>query len=250
MSKYERWYQIITQSGKKVREPGLERHHIVPESLGGSDDPHNVTFITPREHFICHWLLTKVYKTGEPHWKMINALRMMRAENPNQKRYNTKITSRVYDKLKREYAKLQSERVSGENNPMHGAKFYRSADGKMRQRAAISGDKNGAKQPNARKKISESKLGKSRGEFTDEWRTNLSKNHKSKQTGFNGAVSEKTKQKIGNALRGRKQDPETVKKKADAIRGLKREKLLCPHCNKLIAVNTYPRWHGDNCKHK
>lgn len=25
---------------------------------------------------------------------------------------------------------------------------------------------------------------------------------------------------------------------------------ICSHCNKLIAVNTYPRWHGDNCKRK
>ena len=31
-------------------------------------------------------------------------------------------------------------------------------------------------------------------------------------------------------------------------RGLKRDKKQCPHCNRHVAVNTYPRWHGDNCK--
>jgi hypothetical protein len=65
-------------------------------------------------------LLTKIYPTGEEHWKMINAFRMMRAKNPNQQRYSTKITSRVYENLKKEYSALQSTRVSGENNPMYG----------------------------------------------------------------------------------------------------------------------------------
>ena len=105
MNKYKNWYDTITSRGKKHREPGLERHHIIPRSLGGTDDAENITFITTREHFVCHWLLIKIYSIGEEHWKMLNALRMMRAENSNQKRYSTKITSRVYAKLKQEYAK-------------------------------------------------------------------------------------------------------------------------------------------------
>ena len=32
--------------------------------------------------------------------------------------------------------------------------------------------------------------------------------------------------------------------------GYKHRKLTCPHCNRSITVNTYPRYHGDNCKHK
>ena len=30
--------------------------------------------------------------------------------------------------------------------------------------------------------------------------------------------------------------------------GRKQEKKRCPHCNKEIAVNVYPRFHGENCK--
>lgn len=120
MNKYQKWYSYITQNGKTSKDEGDERHHIVPRSLGGNDDPQNIAFITPREHFVCHWLLTKIYPSGEEHWKMINAFRMMRAENSNQQRYSTKITSRVYENLKREYSILQSERMSGENNPMWG----------------------------------------------------------------------------------------------------------------------------------
>jgi hypothetical protein len=47
---------------------------------------------------------------------------------------------------------------------------------------------------------------------------------------------------------GRKQSAETIAKKAEAIRGSKREKKLCSHCNQEVAVNGYARWHGDNCK--
>lgn len=29
-----------------------------------------------------------------------------------------------------------------------------------------------------------------------------------------------------------------------------REKVECPHCKRMIAVNLIDRWHGDNCKSK
>jgi len=249
MNKYKNWYNNITKSAQsRITDEYTETHHIVPKSLGGTEDVNNLTKLTAREHFICHWLLTKIYPDGEEHWKMINAFRMMRAENPKQQRYKTKITSRVYANIKEEYSKLQSERVSGKNNPMYGDKFYRSEEGKESQRMSVIGDKNGSKQEQSRIKISNSKKGKNRNPFTEEWKKNLSKNHKSKQPGFNGALSEETKEKMREKALGRKQDADTIKRKADSIRGLKREKKQCPHCQQLVAVNGYARWHGDNCK--
>jgi len=251
MNKYTKWYnQIIQRAQGRVLEAPYERHHIRPRSLGGTDAKENIAFITPREHFICHWLLVKM-TTGEEHYKMLNALRMMRAENPGQKRYHTKITARVYEHLKKEYARLQSEKVSGENNPMYGDKFYRSKKGKQQQREAILGENNGAKQEEAKKKISKSKLGKKRQPFSEEWRKKMSESHKGeKNHRFGVKVSEETKQKQREKAVGRKQSAETIKKKADALRGRVKPKILCPHCQQLIAVNTYPRWHGDQCKNR
>ena len=60
-------------------------------------------------------------------------------------------------------------------------------------------------------------------------------------------VSEETKQKQREKALGRKQSEETIRKKADAMRGRAKPKKLCPHCGQMIAVNTYPRWHGDRC---
>jgi hypothetical protein len=249
MNKYTKWYnRIIDRAKGRVPEPPFERHHIKPRSLGGTDDKENIAFITPREHFICHWLLIKM-TTGEEHYKMLNALRMMRAENPGQKRYQTKITSRVYESIKLEYAKLQSEKVRGANNPMYGDKFFRSEEGKQRQREAILGENNGAKQEEARQKITNSKLGKKRAPFTEEWLANMSKSKTGEKNNRWGVeVSESTRQKIGDRIRGRKQTPEEKARRAEANRGKTKPKMLCPHCQQMIAVNTYPRWHGVNCR--
>ena len=52
--------------------------------------------------------------SGQDHHKMLNALRMMRAEKQGQQRYNTKITAQVYESIKQEYAELQSKQLAYE----------------------------------------------------------------------------------------------------------------------------------------
>ncbi len=54
----------------------IEKHHIVPRSFGGSDDPSNLVALTARAHFICHLLLVKMH-TGEKRQKMAYALYML-----------------------------------------------------------------------------------------------------------------------------------------------------------------------------
>lgn len=247
MNKYIKWYnQIIEIAKNRVTEMYTERHHIVPRSIGGTDEASNLANLTAREHFICHWLLTKIYPTGEEHWKMLNAFRMMQAENPSQQRYNTKITSRVFANLKEEYSKLQSIRYTGEGNGMYGKSHTVDAKNK------ISAANKGRVQPQHEKeKQIEAMTGKKREEFSNKWRENLSKAHSGKNNPMHGKNhSEETRSKMSEKAKGRKQDPEVVKRKADAIRGLKREKKICPHCLQSVAVNGYARWHGENCKMK
>jgi hypothetical protein len=245
MNKYEKWYNQITVRGQtRVTDQRTESHHIIPKCLGGSDDASNLTNITLREHFICHWLLTKIHQ-GKHRHQLLKALWMMRAENQNQKRYNTKITSRVYATLKEEYSMLQSQRVTGENNPMWGKTQSEKA------RALIS-------QKNTGKKLTEEQIakqiaaqtGRKRKTFSDEWLDNMSKNHKSKQPDFDGSLKEETKKKIGDKIRGRKQTDEEKARRSAANLGKVRLKKLCPHCDQQIAVNTYPRFHGDLCRHR
>lgn len=75
MYKYQRWYdELMDRAGRRVIPACYtERHHIVPKSLGGPDDPSNLVTLTYREHFIAHWLLTK-FKTGGELRKMQRSL--------------------------------------------------------------------------------------------------------------------------------------------------------------------------------
>jgi hypothetical protein len=97
---------------KKAR--GRERHHIIPQSLGGSNDKNNLVYLTCREHFLCHWLLLKITE-GENHHKMRYALMGMRAENEHQERYHTRLTARIYEKYRIEHAEYHSKLMKSKN---------------------------------------------------------------------------------------------------------------------------------------
>lgn len=223
MNKYKTWYDsIIEKSKNRTLEEYSEVHHIIPRSMGGSDDADNLARLTGREHFICHWLLIKL-TTGSDRRSMINALQMMRAESTYQKRYANKITARVYATYRAEYAKIKSNMMTG--------------------------DSNCSRRPGVGEKIRQAKLGVKRAAFSDEWIEKMAeKKRGSSNPRFGVEVTQSTRDKIREKATGRKQSPETVAKKAAAIRGLHREKILCPHCGKSVAVNGYPRWHGPNCR--
>jgi len=222
MNKYEKWYSAITDKAKNRTLDGYtETHHIIPRSLGGLDTSDNLVDLTAREHFICHWLLTKMY-TGEARGKMINAMYMMKAESPRQKRYESKITGRIYETLREEYSRYISKLNTGRIQP---------PEEKAKQIAAITGRK--------------------RAPFSAEWRAKLSASGKGENNSRYGVeVSEETRKKISERAKGRKYRAETVEKRAAKIRGSKRQRLTCPHCGRDSAVNTYSRWHGDQCKER
>jgi hypothetical protein len=56
------------ENRKKIRNKNnpsyfyYEDHHILPKCLGGNNDTSNKILLTAREHFICHKLLTYIYK--------------------------------------------------------------------------------------------------------------------------------------------------------------------------------------------
>lgn len=112
-NKYSNLYNKIVSKAKcRINNGYTERHHIIPQSLGGNNDKENLVDLTAREHFICHWLLIKMTE-GEERSKMLYALNGMKAENKYQQRYNTKITARVYEKYRIEHAENHSKMMKG-----------------------------------------------------------------------------------------------------------------------------------------
>ena len=77
-SKYFATYMniILRAKGRQLSGEQCEKHHILPRSMGGSNDKDNIVLLTLREHFICHKLLTKIVKDEFKH-KMWIALYFM-----------------------------------------------------------------------------------------------------------------------------------------------------------------------------
>lgn len=130
---YEKLYEkIIAKAKSENRKKGegiyYEEHHIKPRSIFPEliNDPDNKVLLTAREHYFCHQLLTKIYAEGEAHKKMISALWFLTHDKQNK----TKISSREYERLREEHAKLLSEDMKGNTygfqkgkaSPMKGKK--------------------------------------------------------------------------------------------------------------------------------
>lgn len=92
---YSKHYNnLITKAKNRYLKDYKERHHIIPKSFGGSDEPNNIVELTAREHFVAHWLLARMYGG-----KMYHAfLLMAAANNYNQHRYTP--SSRAYEEAK------------------------------------------------------------------------------------------------------------------------------------------------------
>ena len=95
-----------------------EKHHIQPKSLGGTDDKTNIVKLTAREHFICHALLAEMYDLYTMKWyKMNHAFMMMKASSSKHMRY---MNSRLYEKKKMDFQKVQSFNQRGDKNSQYG----------------------------------------------------------------------------------------------------------------------------------
>ena len=98
---YQTTYDRIINCAK-LRIPDLsihyDRHHIVPRSMGGSDDPTNLVKLTDREHFVVHKLLWKIHRNRS----MTSALWIM---SQNRRYHYREMNSNRYAELREEFRK-------------------------------------------------------------------------------------------------------------------------------------------------
>lgn len=126
-----------------------ELHHIMPRSIYPdlASHPENVVLLTAREHFLAHYLLTKIYSNGIEHQKMVYAFAaFQRGRNKNVMNcggivYNN---SRLWAKSREEFAILvgisksgnnKSHQMAGEHHWNTGRKYSEESKKKMSDRA-------------------------------------------------------------------------------------------------------------------
>lgn len=212
-NKYYNWYINITKSGKQFKFDGSEKHHIIPKSLGGSDNTDNCVYLSYKQHFVCHLLLTKCCLSD----KMIIAFHRMCNS------HKSKVTSRIYSYSKR----LFVESISGENHWAKTDSFKKQVssdwteDRKIGFSKKVSGENHWTKRHN-KQDINDS-INYARS-FIDPLKE---KERKRKQLTENNPMK----------------NPEISKKFKHP-----KPKVICPYCGKQGGLPVMKRYHFEKCK--
>lgn len=175
---YQKIYNQIVERGKlRTNIEGYsEKHHIVPRCMGGTDEKSNLTLLTAREHFICHWLLVRIYPTNH---KLVHAFWFM---------CNVK-------------GRGQEERYSPSSRTYQESKILRTVVGhSLESRNKMSGK---PRTEETKRRISIKNTGRV---VSQETRDKMSSIRKGR------LVSEEFKKKIGDLHRGSKRSEETKQK--------------------------------------
>lgn len=179
---YQKHYNKLIERAKNCLLEGyIEKHHIMPRCMNGSNDAENIVALTPEEHYVAHQLLVKIYP-NEP--KLVYVAHMMTVASPDHDYRKNKL----YGWLRRR----MSESFKGNT---HG----KASKGKKRSNET-------------KRKISESKKGHipwnkglKIGSLSKETKRKISKSLKGRSSGMLGKKhTEETKKKISESGRGNK----------------------------------------------
>ena len=131
---YQDHYNRLIETRKSrsiVENTCYERHHIIMRSMGGTDDSENIVKLTPREHFIAHWLLWRIHRNSSTGF----AFSMMCRNNKHRK-----ISSRQYQEM-REALSVAFKTIDrkGDKNAMWGKKHSAETLELLKKRAKNRG---------------------------------------------------------------------------------------------------------------
>jgi 5-methylcytosine-specific restriction endonuclease McrA len=217
--------KIIKRAKNRINDGYIEKHHIIPKSMGGSNNISNIVELTPREHFLAHWLLYRIYPQNK---SMIYAFWMMSNRFKN-------LSSSAYEESKIAFSKATSKRMSGENHPMFNKNHSQETIDKISYSRKEQGNYWNGKThtPESKSKMSVSAKNRNMSE-----EAKAARNQKLSESASGVKKSEEHKKNIALAKVGAN----------NPMYGKKAKQVTCPHCNKTLGVNMASRYHFKNCK--
>lgn len=213
-NKYTSWYYKIIENAKTRLLTGyVERHHIIPKSLGGSDDNKNIVSLTAKEHFVCHRLLTKMTE-GNHRYKMLHALGGFVQDGGNVRR---NITGKQYEIARNA---TREARIGVKHTEETRLKMSKLAKGRVPWNKGLAGvqqitedHKQSMKELYAGKSLDE-RYGST--QRANEIKEKISSSKLGKPSGMVGKThTEETKNKMSEAMKG-KRGPQ--------------QRVVCPCC--------------------
>lgn len=273
-TKYTNWYNYIILNTKlstdNRKDANIllgysERHHIIPKCMNGNDGKENLVYLSAREHFVCHLLLTKMIEDVNLKRKMQYALGKFIQCNKNVNRI---FTSREYEIIQKnislartghKHSKETLEKISlGHKGQVSWNKGLTTRPISDTHKKLLSDlyvgrpfeDRFGNNADEIKLKILNSKTGKSLGM--------LGKEHPRKGTTGMWHMSAESRLNISEAQKGIKFTEEHLlnislanKKNGENCQGTHRAILECPHYKKtggIGGIGGIKRYHFDNCK--
>ena len=139
---YQAHYERLIQRARdRVLGGYVERHHVLPKCLGGTDDSDNLVQLTPEEHYVAHQLLHKIHPncaglayamvamTGNPWGRRSNKLYGWVRAKWSEAR-STDMKELWLDPEYREKHKAAMQKVF--DNPEFGAKISKANKGRVK----------------------------------------------------------------------------------------------------------------------
>jgi hypothetical protein len=118
---YQKHYENLINRAKNRIYTGheyVEKHHILPRCMGGTNDSNNLVNLLAREHFIAHQLLVRIYPSIPG---LVYALIKMSAGKGYHK---GRTNNRLYEWIKRKNNILKSETKKGKPWPNARRRAY------------------------------------------------------------------------------------------------------------------------------
>lgn len=176
--------EVYTQLMKKGESRGLDKnlvpyyteyHHKKARCQGGSDDKENLVLLTAREHYLAHWLLTKIFPKNR---KLKFGLTQF-----SRKLNGRKLKRKEITRAREEMAKAHRNKIVSEET---------------RRKQSESGRKRKPPSEETRKKLSESAKRTSKQRFTKETREKIGDAHRGK------TLTQKHRKQVSNSLKGKR----------------------------------------------
>ncbi len=212
-NKYSKWYfniikKVRSQNRTKTKTTYYENHHIIPISLGGINHESNRILLTYREHFLCHWLITKFLSKQRDQQKMLFALSYM-ITSPNT-------TKRRFTSWQYETARIANKNSMIGNDHGTGNKGIKRTPWTKERKKEHSLRLTGVKKVNGKRKNQNGIANYMFGRYG----------------------------KLHHGY-GKPSTKESIEKMKDTKT---KNRMECKYCHKIICKNIHTRFHGENCK--